>query len=93
MKKLKFVMVVTRDGDGYMATFPEIPGCFTGADTMEELKARADDVVKAFLSIRHDEGQEIPEGVGNGVVETLEVENDPAAWKSVLKSAPPIEAS
>ena len=92
MKKLKYIMVVSKDGDGFMATFPEFPGCMTGAKTLEELRALADDAVRLFLFGYHKEGQEIPEGLGDGVIEILEIENDPADWHKVIKMSKPMEA-
>jgi len=92
MENLKYIMVISKDGDGYMATFPQIPGCFTGAETLEELRALADDVVRLYLSALHDDGQEIPNGLGDGVIETLVIKNDPAEWKKDVRLVKPMEA-
>ena len=48
---------------GYMASFPELPGCLTCADTMEELIVNAQDAKKAWLEASLADGDIIPEPI------------------------------
>jgi predicted RNase H-like HicB family nuclease len=50
MIKIRIKMLVERDGDGYYAYCPDLPGLHVGADTEEELKALAKDAAAAYLT-------------------------------------------
>lgn len=52
----------TEEG-GYAARYPELPGCITCADTMEEVVANALDAKKAWLEAALEEGIDIAEPV------------------------------
>ena len=39
------------DETGYWAEVPELPGCCTQGETLEELKENAEDVIEGFLDI------------------------------------------
>ena len=49
-----------KDG-GYAARFPELPGCLTCADTMEELLKMAEDAKKTWIEASLEDGTPIPE--------------------------------
>lgn len=46
---------------GFTATFPDLPGCLTCADTIEELVINAEDAKKEWLSIAIEDGVSITE--------------------------------
>lgn len=46
---------------GYGAKYPELPGCITCADTLEELVANAEDAKKAWLMAALEDGITIAE--------------------------------
>lgn len=48
---LPYKMEITPDPDegGYVASFPDLPGCLTYADTLEELFLMAEDAKKTWL--------------------------------------------
>ena len=92
MEAFKYLMVVHEENGRYWAWFPELPGCFTDGDTLEELRRNAKEAVYGVLSLRHDEGREIPQGVGDGVIETLLVKNNPAEWKKGVRMIKSVEA-
>ena len=50
----------TEEG-GYGARYPELPGCITCADTLEEVVANAKDAKTAWLKAALEEGIEIAE--------------------------------
>ncbi len=48
---------------GYVVRFPELPGCLTCADTLEEAVRNAADCKKEWLTAALEEGIDIPEPV------------------------------
>lgn len=49
------------DEGGYAARYPELPGCITCADTMDELVANAEDAKRVWLEAAQEEGLAIAE--------------------------------
>lgn len=49
------------DEGGYAASYPELPGCVTCADTMERAVAQAEDAKKEWLIAAMESGITIPE--------------------------------
>ena len=39
---------------GYSAEVPALPGCYTQAETLEELRANIQDAAEAWLAVAHD---------------------------------------
>ncbi|MBQ4606524.1 MAG: toxin-antitoxin system HicB family antitoxin [Clostridia bacterium] len=48
---------------GYAVRFPELPGCMTCGDTLEEALRNADDCRREWINAALEEGIEIPEPV------------------------------
>ena len=45
------------EGDGYLVTFPDLPGCIADGDTVEEAIAEARDAFNAWMvAVREDKG-------------------------------------
>lgn len=62
MKRIKVAMVVHREeGGGFWAAFPELPGCFTQGDTLDELRAHAMEAVSGWLETMRAAGHPLPE--------------------------------
>ena len=40
--------LITRDGDGFGVSFPDLPGCLTCADTPEEALANAKEALEGW---------------------------------------------
>lgn len=49
------------DGSGYTALIPELPGCMTCADTLEELWSMIEEAKRGWLEISLEDGDHIPE--------------------------------
>lgn len=47
-------IVRPEEGGGYSAEIPGLPGCFTEADTLEELRDNLRDAVEGWLQAHHD---------------------------------------
>ena len=54
-------IIPDKDEGGYTARFPELPGCLTCAESIEDLIANANDAKKAWLEAAIDEGITIAE--------------------------------
>jgi predicted RNase H-like HicB family nuclease len=64
MKALVVAMVVHKaEEGGYWASFPDLPGCFTQGETLEELREHAREAVAGHLAVLQDSGQPLPEPV------------------------------
>lgn len=48
---------------GYVASFPELPGCITCADTLTDVLAMASDAKTAWIEAALEDGNKIPEPV------------------------------
>lgn len=46
---------------GYVASYPDLPGCLTCGDTLEEVVQNADDAKREWLLAAMEEGIDIPE--------------------------------
>jgi antitoxin HicB len=49
------------DGGGFLMTFPDLPGCMSDGETMEEAMANGRDAFVAWISAAADMGKPIPE--------------------------------
>jgi predicted RNase H-like HicB family nuclease len=45
------VLVHSAEEGGYWAEVPALPGCFTQAETLDELRNRAQESIEAYLGI------------------------------------------
>ena len=46
---------------GYIASYPDLPGCLTCGETLEEVVKNADDAKREWLLAAMEEGIDIPE--------------------------------
>lgn len=46
---------------GFVASFPDLPGCITSGESMEEVLANVDDAKREWLAASIESGVEIPE--------------------------------
>ena len=60
---LNYQMVLTEapDEDGYVVSFPDLPGCLTCGETVDEAKAMAEDAKKCWFSAMLEEHLPIKE--------------------------------
>jgi predicted RNase H-like HicB family nuclease len=63
----EFTYVVEKDEDGlYVASVPSLPGCFTQAETTEELRERLKEAIELYL-------EEFPD-MANGITTMVSVD-------------------
>lgn len=65
MSKLKYPINIrplsNTEGGGYLAEFPDLPGCVATGKTVEEALHEAEDAMQSWLSTAKEFGDEIPE--------------------------------
>lgn len=49
----EFTVVIEQDEDGiYVASVPELPGCHTQAETLDELNIRIKEAIELYLEVK-----------------------------------------
>ena len=61
MKTYRFSVIVEKDKDGYFASCPELQGCYTQADTYEDVLGNIKDAIYLHVEDRLKGGEEIPQ--------------------------------
>jgi antitoxin HicB len=51
------------EGGGYLIEFPELPGCISDGDTIEETLANGVDAMRGWIETLRAEGRSVPEPV------------------------------
>lgn len=60
MAKYVYPAVFTEEAEGgYSVSFPDVPGCYTGADTLEDAIKRAEDALCLMLYDMEESGSKI----------------------------------
>ena len=54
-------LIADKERGGYAVRFPELRGCITAGDSLEEAVANADDAKRAWVEAMLEDGEEIPE--------------------------------
>ena len=60
MKQYDFPIIIEQDNDGFIATCPELQGCYSQGDTYEEATANIKDAINLHLQDRLAEKEKIP---------------------------------
>ena len=83
------VFTPTEDGTEYYACVPDLPGCVTTGDTLEDAIAEITDAASGWLVVAEDEGNPIPSPTpqdalehGSGCVLSL-IQVDTIAYRSL----------
>jgi predicted RNase H-like HicB family nuclease len=78
----KYLIVIEQAKGNLSAYIPDIPGCVTVGDSVDEILANMREALQGHLELMAEDGEEIPEptSIGAGYVE-VEVP-EPAARKS-----------
>jgi predicted RNase H-like HicB family nuclease len=68
---MKYVYIIEKADDGsFSAYVPDLPGCTTCADTVDEIRQSIKDAVDSYLDSLRDHNEPIP--TPSSVVETVE---------------------
>ena len=57
----RFEVIPDKEDGGYVASFPDLPGCSTQADTWAELILRVEDAKRCWLKAALEDGYPIKE--------------------------------
>lgn len=64
MSKFNYPIIVrplsSEEGGGYLAEFPDLPGCIADGETIEEAISEAGDALKAWLKVAEERNHPIP---------------------------------
>ena len=52
--------IVHKEDDGLWLEFPDLPGCFTQGDSLEELMENAEEALGAYLAVKMEYREEVP---------------------------------
>ena len=58
-REYPFNVVADPDG-GYVILFPDLPGCMTQVETLEEIGSAADEVRRLWIETEYEDGDKIP---------------------------------
>lgn len=68
---MKFAYIIEKADDGtYSAYVPDLPGCTTSAETIEEIRESIKDAVGAYLDSLREANEPIPQP--NSIVDVVE---------------------
>ncbi|MCF0216264.1 MAG: type II toxin-antitoxin system HicB family antitoxin [Fibrobacteraceae bacterium] len=57
---MEYIACITKTDDGFEVEFPEIQGCLTCADTLDEALYMASDALNAVLSVKLEDKDPLP---------------------------------
>src|SRR3990167_8141291 len=60
------------DGGGFLIEFPDLPGCMSDGETVEEAIVNGADAVKCWITVAKETGREVPD--------PGEIENQSGKW-------------
>jgi predicted RNase H-like HicB family nuclease len=58
---MRYAMVIEKGDNNYSAYLPDLPGCVTTGDTVEELKRNMQEAIELHLEGLREDGLPIPE--------------------------------
>lgn len=56
----KFVVVFERSATGYGAYVPDLPGCVTVGDTLEEAERNIREAIEGHIEVMREHGESVP---------------------------------
>ena len=62
---------------GFMASIPELPGCLSQGETLEEARLNIRDAIQGYLSVLKEDGDELPREFRAPIIEKISTP-DPA---------------
>jgi len=56
-----FLVVIEPDEDGWLASVPDLPGCLSGGETIEQAQAGIEEAIRLWIETANESGWPIPE--------------------------------
>ncbi len=75
------------DGGGFIALYPDLPGCLSDGDTPDEALANAQDAFAAWMEVQNERGASIPEPGDSSGLHQQRMESLMEALKAALDRA------
>ena len=54
-------LLLPEEGGGYLIEFPDLPGCMSDGETLEDAIENGKDALQCWIEAAAEDGQEIPE--------------------------------
>ena len=58
-REYPFHVIASRDG-GYVIVYPDLPGCITQADTIDEIPELAEEARRLWIEAEYEDGHDVP---------------------------------
>jgi predicted RNase H-like HicB family nuclease len=72
--KQKYHVLIEQDEDGgYVGLVPELPGCVSQGDSLDELMSNMREAIELYLEVQNDKKQLVPEQIKFVGVQQVEV--------------------
>ncbi len=73
---MRYTILLRRNAEtsGYSVIVPELPGCFSRGETLEEAIANSKEAIELHLEGVVDDGEEVPEEMEPFVIASVEVQ-------------------
>lgn len=81
----RFAIVIEKAGGNFGAYVPDLPGCVTTGDTVDEVKRNIVEAIELHLHGIREEREPIP--LSETQVDYVEVPDDPEAWAKGVQPA------
>ena len=79
MRKYTILLIRDHGDDGFTVLVPELPGCVTEGETIQEALEMARDAITGHVAAMQLHGEEIPEEPADVIVASVEVEQETEA--------------
>lgn len=57
-----YPLAIEKVSDGYVVAVPDVPGCYSAGDTLEEALLNSRQAIESHLELLVQDGEEIPQG-------------------------------
>ena len=54
------INIIADEESGYVVVFPDLPGCMTQIESLEELVPMANEIRRLWIKTAYEDGQDIP---------------------------------
>ncbi len=56
----EYVVVIEPDGDGWTASVPDLPGCYSDGDSFEEAESGIREAIRLWIETARSRGMAVP---------------------------------
>ena len=89
MRRYAIIIELGEPGANLSAYVPDLPGCVTTGDSVEEVKENMQEAIQLHLHGLSEDGEPIPQPTC--LAEYVEVPDDPERWKEGVVEVAPLE--